>query len=96
MPQDMIPIQPEAALDRVLVDLGRELIEASDREIAEAAEDLGMDVNMRGSAAFLGVFGIAKRLEDIFEVEDLRRAYANFLRGQHPVLPKDDDEDDEV
>ena len=41
--------------ERLLVALERELIEATDEEILEAARDLGMDPTMKGSAAFFGV-----------------------------------------
>ena len=46
---------PVAALGRILDQLDRELIEASDEEILEAARDLGMNPMMKGSAAFLGL-----------------------------------------
>lgn len=41
--------------ERLLVALERELIEATDEEILEAARDLGMNPAMKGSAAFFGV-----------------------------------------
>jgi hypothetical protein len=41
--------------ERLLVALERELIEATDDEILEAARDLGMNPAMKGSAAFFGV-----------------------------------------
>jgi hypothetical protein len=46
---------PAAALGRILDQLDRELIEASDDDILEAAADLGMNPMMKGSAAFLGL-----------------------------------------
>ena len=46
---------PAAALGRILDHLDRELIEASDEEVLEAARDLGMNPLMKGSAAFLGL-----------------------------------------
>jgi hypothetical protein len=46
---------PAAALGRILDQLDRELIEASDEDILEAARDLGMNPLMKGSAAFLGL-----------------------------------------
>jgi hypothetical protein len=42
-------------LEQLLAALERELIEATDEEILEAASDLGMNPAMRGSAAFFGV-----------------------------------------
>ena len=47
--------RPAAALGRILDQLDRELIEASDEDILEAARDLGMNPLMKGSAAFLGL-----------------------------------------
>jgi hypothetical protein len=54
-----------AALGRILDQLDRELIEASDEDILEAARDLGMNPMMKGSAAFLGLqsFSIAEFLD---------------------------------
>lgn len=46
---------PAAALGRILDQLDRELVEASDEDILEAARDLGMNPMMKGSAAFLGL-----------------------------------------
>ena len=46
---------PETALERVLEALERELVAASDAEILEAAHDLGMKPEMKGSAAFIGL-----------------------------------------
>jgi hypothetical protein len=41
--------------ERLLTALERELIEATDEEILEAASDLGMNPAMKGSAAFFGI-----------------------------------------
>lgn len=41
--------------ERLLAALERELVEATDEEILEAASDLGMNPAMKGSAAFLGI-----------------------------------------
>jgi hypothetical protein len=81
MRKNMIPIPPELALDRVLAGLGKELVDATDEEIEQAAQDLGMNIRMKGSAAFGGVLGpMPKRIEDIFDLEELRRAYGKFLK----------------
>jgi len=45
----------EVSLERILEALECELIEASDAEILQAAQDLGMNPAMRGSAAFIGL-----------------------------------------
>lgn len=98
MRKNMIRIPPEAALTRVLCGLERELVEATDEEILQAAEDLGMNVKMRGSAAFLGVvYSTPKRIEDIFDLEELREAYVEFVRKQSSLSSKEqNDVDDEA
>jgi hypothetical protein len=47
--------RPDSALERLLLALEHELMEATDEEILEAARDLGMNPGMKGSAAFIGV-----------------------------------------
>jgi hypothetical protein len=61
----LTPTTPAAALGRILDQLDRELIEASDEDILEAARDLGMNPMMKGSAAFLGLkcFSFAEFLD---------------------------------
>src|SRR5580704_15877039 len=46
---------PELALERILIALERDLIDASDEELLTAARELGMNPSMKGSAAFFGV-----------------------------------------
>jgi hypothetical protein len=58
---------PEIALTRILDALERELVEATDEEIMQAAMDLGMNPNMKGSAAFAGLkYPPRARLSDFF------------------------------
>jgi hypothetical protein len=77
----MISTSPEVALNRVLAGLEKELVEATDEEIEQAAADLGMNVKMKGSAAFIGVtYTFPKRFEDLFDVETLRKGYLEFMR----------------
>ena len=90
---------PEVALNRVLAGLEKELVEASDDEIVQAAEDLGMNVKMKGSAAFIGVkYTVPKNAAEIFDLADLRRFYVESMQKQRAFLPKagkkarDDDE----
>ena len=64
---------PAAALGRILDQLDRELIEASDEDILEAARDLGMNPLMKGSAAFLGLRVPAMaQFADFFDGDALR------------------------
>jgi hypothetical protein len=44
-----------AALERLLLALECELLEATDEEVLAAARELGMNPAMKGSAAFFGV-----------------------------------------
>lgn len=61
--------QPSQVLERVLDALGRELIEATDEELVEAAASLGMNPLMNGSAAFAGLkYAAMPRLADFFNV----------------------------
>jgi hypothetical protein len=72
------------ALDRVLVALENELVDATDDEIAEAAADLGMDLKMKGSAAFMGVLhSRPRRIEDIFDLESLREIHGRLPGGRN-------------
>jgi len=65
---------PELALSRILDAFARELIDASDEEILEAAKDLGMDPRMRESAAFAGVTYPARpQLSDFFDIDARKR-----------------------
>ena len=80
MRKNLMPIPPELALNRVLAGLEKELVDATDDEVEQAAQDLGMNLRMKGTAAFAGVLGPSpKRIEDIFDLEELRRAYGKFL-----------------
>lgn len=64
----MTQIFPETALERILEALEHELITATDEEILEAAENLGMKPRMKGSAAFLGLrYPHQHRPEDFFD-----------------------------
>jgi hypothetical protein len=61
---------PEVALSRILETLGQELIDASDGEIQQAAKALGMNPQMKGSAAFAGLkFPAEWQLSDFFELD---------------------------
>jgi hypothetical protein len=66
--------EPQAALDRVLDALARELIDVSEDEILAAAQELGMNPMMKGSAAFLGL-----RIPPIADLAD----WAEFFSSEH-------------
>jgi hypothetical protein len=46
---------PELALERILIALESDVIDATDEELLTAARELGMNPSMKGSAAFFGV-----------------------------------------
>jgi hypothetical protein len=79
---------PAAALGRILDQLDRELIEASDEDILEAARDLGMNPMMKGSAAFLGlrVPAMAQFL-DFFDSDALRNVLLDRA-AQNAAVPQ--------
>ncbi len=61
-------VSAEVALGRVVAALERELIEATDEDIRAAAQELGMDLNCRESAAFAGLrFPSRPQFSDFFE-----------------------------
>jgi hypothetical protein len=96
MRSKVIQVFPETALERILDALEHELIEASDADILEAAHDLGMKPEMKGSAAFLGVrYPGVHRPEDYFDrqwmlrvLNDPRRIWlASTALSTNPELP---------
>lgn len=62
---------PETALERILDALEHELVAASDADILEAANDLGMKPQMKGSAALIGLrySSAMPRAEDFFDAK---------------------------
>jgi hypothetical protein len=69
---------PDVTLTRLLAGLEQELISASDEEIFSAAEELGMNPAMKGSAAFIGLtFPVVPRAADFFDVAAWGRAQAD-------------------
>lgn len=64
----------EVRLSRVLDQFAQELIVAADSEIAAAAQELGMDLSMKVSAAFAGITYPARpRAADFFDLEEFRK-----------------------
>ena len=80
-------IHQAAAFERVLEALGKELIDATDDELLEAARDLGMDPSMRGSAAFIGLkYSDALRRLSPSDFSRFRNAIEHAIeRGDLPV-----------
>jgi hypothetical protein len=73
---------PEVALARVLEGFAQELIDATDHELIEAANDLGMNLQMKESAAYAGlIFPARWEPSDFFDVEAINRRIALDSRG---------------
>jgi len=74
MRTEMKKSSPEGVLLRVLHAFALELIDVPDEEILAAAQDLGMDLTMKESAAFAGITYPARfRAADFFDVEVRKR-----------------------
>ncbi|MGO9932426.1 MAG: hypothetical protein ACLPV8_11515 [Steroidobacteraceae bacterium] len=68
---------PEVVLTRILDAFGEDLIDASDEEIIEVAKELGMDLQMKGSGAYVGLTFPAKwQLSDFFDAEAMKQPIA--------------------
>ncbi len=86
-------LRPVRTLERILAALERELLEATDEEILEAAKELGMNPSMKGSAAFIGIkHGYAMRSIGVDGIRLLRPANE---RSEEPIAgrrrpPKDE------
>jgi hypothetical protein len=89
-------VSHEAVLTRVLEGLEPELIEATDEDITQAAQDLGMDLSMKGSAAFMGLkspfkLDVAEIFDlsafDAEQVASLRRRYEEWKEGRAKGAP---------
>jgi hypothetical protein len=70
-------VRPDVGLERVIHGLERELLAAPDEEFVAGARDLGMNPDMKGSAAFVGVKGLSPQL-----LAAARRAYLGSLGGE--------------
>jgi hypothetical protein len=63
---------PDHRLDRILDALAHELEHATDEEVMAAAHDLGMRLDMKGSAAFIGLRGPGRHtLREFFDLTAL-------------------------
>jgi hypothetical protein len=88
----LTPAKSTAALGRLLDQLDRELIEASDEDILEAARDLGMNPMMKGSAAFVGLRVPAMaQFADFFD-SDALRSVLSIRSAQQSLAPESERE----
>jgi hypothetical protein len=87
-------VPPDIRLIRVLVGLEPELVAATDAEIRQAAADLGMNLDMKGSVAFAGLKFPAKvRLDDYFGPDAVQRIRELLEARKRALGRKDDDEE---
>jgi hypothetical protein len=71
----------ERRLQRVLAALESELLQASDAEVRQAAAELGIDPDMQGSIAWLGIFFPRKRrLDEVFDMDEFRKRWRQRLK----------------
>jgi hypothetical protein len=70
-------VRPDVGLERLIQGLEAELLEAADEEFLAGARDLGMNPEMKGSAAFLGVKDLSPQL-----LTALRLAYQGRREGE--------------
>jgi hypothetical protein len=63
-------VRPDVGLEQLIQGLEQELLAAPDEEFVAGARELGMNPEMQGSAAFLGVKNLTPQL-----LTALRRAY---------------------
>jgi hypothetical protein len=70
-------VRPDVGLEKLIHGLELELLEAPDEEFMAGAHELGMNPEMRGSAAFLGVKNLSPQL-----LRALRLAYQARRKGE--------------
>jgi hypothetical protein len=63
-------VRPDIGLEKLIHGLEQELLEAADEEFVAGAHDLGMNPDMKGSAAFIGVKNLSPQV-----LRALRLAY---------------------
>lgn len=80
MPRQVTKQIHERRIERVLIALEREVLQASDAEVRRAARDVGIDPDMKGSIAWVGITFPAKiRVEEVFDIETLRKRFRHGL-----------------
>ncbi len=82
-------VRPDVGLERLIHGLEQELLAAPDEEFLAGARDLGMNPEMKGSAAFLGVKDLSPQL-----LSALSAAYrARMAREDTADVPQRHDEE---
>jgi hypothetical protein len=75
--------RPDSVLERLLVALETELLQATDEEVLAAAHELGMNPAMKGSAAFFGVTMLVRPM-----TTRRTRSYLEKTDEHHPGGPR--------
>jgi hypothetical protein len=88
MSRQVTPPSNERRLQRLLVALENELLEASDEEVRQAAGDLGINPDMKGSIAWMGVLFPGKMRRDEVLDRDAIDAIRKLLRRR--LTPPDE------
>ena len=91
MSRQVTPPIDERRLQRLLVALESELLQASDAEVRQAAGDLGIKPDMKGSIAWMGILFPGKmRSGEVFDrdaIDAIRK-----LLGRRLTPPDEQDE----
>jgi hypothetical protein len=81
-------VRPDVGLERLIHGLEQELLEAADEEFMAGARDLGMNPQMKGSAAFMGVKNLTPQL-----LQALGTAYREHLDARSAHADRDTERD---
>jgi hypothetical protein len=78
-------VRPDVGLERLIQGLEKELLEAADEEFMAGARDLGMNPQMKGSAAFIGVKSLTPQV-----LAALSAAYREHLESDRAHADRDE------
>jgi hypothetical protein len=84
-------VRPDVGLERLIHGLEQELLEAADEEFMAGARDLGMNPQMKGSAAFIGVKSLTPQVLSALSAayrEHLERGNAHADGNEKPNPPR--------
>ncbi len=70
----MSSVRPDVGLERLIHGLEQELLAAPDEEFVAGARDLGMNPEMKGSAAFIGVKNLSPQILEALRLPTPRPA----------------------
>ncbi|HTY95393.1 MAG TPA: hypothetical protein VMC02_16010 [Steroidobacteraceae bacterium] len=70
-------VRPDVGLERLIDGFEQELLAAPDEEFTAGARDLGMNPQMKGSAAFIGVRSLTPQLLAALQAQFKERSSCN-------------------